>query len=155
MGTSTETMGDGFMVVRRSMRSVEGVRMLGISWDPQPAFDKVDEGEVWPEGGDKFDEREETVEMVEALIDMFMVVWLQTEGWSVLYEVRADLACFKSCSGIHESSSAEYPFYRIRKEWEDRVLRWRMIFSISYSSCSLTRSGGGAGKFQPWTSFSR
>ena len=37
-------------------------------------FDRVDEGEVRPEGGDEFDEREETVERVEALIDMFMVV---------------------------------------------------------------------------------
>ena len=37
-------------------------------------FDRVDEGEVWPEGGDEFGEREETVERVEAPIDMFMVV---------------------------------------------------------------------------------
>ena len=36
-------------------------------------FDRVEEGEVWPEGEDMFDEREETVEMVEASIDMFMV----------------------------------------------------------------------------------
>ena len=76
------------------------------------------------------------------------------EGWSFLYEVRADLACFKSCSGTHESSSAEYPFHWIRNEREDGVLQWRMIFSISYSSSPLIRSGEGAGKFQPWTSFS-
>ena len=37
-------------------------------------FDRVDEGEVWPEGGDEFGEREETVERVEASIDMFKVV---------------------------------------------------------------------------------
>ena len=37
-------------------------------------FDRVDEGEVRPEGGDEFDEREEKVERVEALIDMFVVV---------------------------------------------------------------------------------
>ena len=61
-------------------------------------FDKVDKGEVWPEGGDKFDEREKTVEMVEASIDMFVVVCFyegdegrKTEGWSVLYEVRAEV----------------------------------------------------------------
>ena len=36
-------------------------------------FDRVDKGEVWPEGGDEFGEREETVERVEALIDIFMV----------------------------------------------------------------------------------
>ena len=109
-----------------------------------------------------FNEREEIVEILDALIDMFVVVcfyegdegW-KTEGWSVLYEVRADLACFKSYSGIHKSSSAEYPFYWIGKEREDGVLWWRMIFLISYSSCPLTRSGGGVGKFQLWTSFSR
>ena len=77
------------------------------------------------------------------------------EGWSFLYEVRADLACFKSHSGTHESSSAEYPFHQIRKEREDGVPWWRMFFSISYSSSPLIRSGGGAGKFRPWTSFSR
>ena len=100
--------------------------------------------------------------MVEASIDMFVVVCFyegdegrKTEGWSVLYEVRVDLAGFKSCSGTHESSSAKYPFHRIRKEWEDRVLWWHMIFSISYSSSPLIRSGGGTGKFRPWTSFSR
>ena len=36
-------------------------------------FDRVDEGEVRPKGGDEFGEREETVERVEALIDMFVV----------------------------------------------------------------------------------
>ena len=36
-------------------------------------FDRVDEGEVRPEGGDEFSEREETVERVEASIDMFVV----------------------------------------------------------------------------------
>ena len=76
------------------------------------------------------------------------------EGWSFLYEVRADLAFFKSRSGTQESSSAEYPFHWIRKEQEDGVPRWRIIFSISYSSSPLIRSGGGAGKFLPWTSFS-
>ena len=34
----------------------------------------MDEGEVRPEGGDEFGEREETVERVEALIDMVVVV---------------------------------------------------------------------------------
>ena len=52
-----------------------------------------------------------------------------------------DLACLRFRLGIQESSSlAEYPFHQIRKEWEDGVLRWHMIFSISYSS---SRSGGG------------
>ena len=37
-------------------------------------FDRIDEGEVWPEGGDEFGKREETVERVEALIAMFVVV---------------------------------------------------------------------------------
>ena len=59
--------------------------------------------------------------------------------------MRADLACFKSCSGTQESSLAEYPFHRIRKEREDGVLRWHMIFSISYSSSPLIRSGGVQG----------
>ena len=59
-----------------------------------------------------------------------------------------DLACFKSRSGTHESSSVKYPYHRIRKEWENGVLRWHMIFSISYSSSLLIRSGGGAGKFR-------
>ena len=40
-------------------------------------FDWVEEEEVRPEGGDMFDEREEIVDTVDALIDMFMVVWLQ------------------------------------------------------------------------------
>ena len=62
-----------------------------------------------------------------------------------LYEVRVDLACFRFCSGTQESSLAEYPFYRIRKEQEDGVQRWRMIFSISYSSSLLIRSGGVQG----------
>ena len=69
------------------------------------------------------------------------------EGWSFLYKVRADLACFKPCSGTHESSSAEYLFHRIRKEQEDGAPWWCMIFSISYSSSPLIRSGGGAGKW--------
>ena len=34
----------------------------------------VEEGEVQPKEEDMFDEREETVEMVEASIDMFVVV---------------------------------------------------------------------------------
>ena len=37
-------------------------------------FDRIDEGEVQPEGGDGFGERKETVERVEASIDMFVVV---------------------------------------------------------------------------------
>ena len=37
-------------------------------------FDRVDEGEVRPKGGDEFNEREEKVKRVEALIDIFVVV---------------------------------------------------------------------------------
>ena len=77
------------------------------------------------------------------------------EGWSLLYEARAELACFRSRSGTQESSSAEYPFHRIRKEREDGVPRWCMIFSILYSSSPSIRSGGGTGKFLLWMSFSR
>ena len=73
----------------------------------------------------------------------------------ILYEARADLAFFKSRSGTQESSSAEYPFHRIRKEQEDGVPQWHMIFSILYSSSPSIRSGGGAGKFLLWTSFSQ
>ena len=76
------------------------------------------------------------------------------EGWSFLYKVREDLACFRFRSGTQESSSAEYPFHWIRKEREDGVLRWHMIFLISYSSSPLIRSGGGAGKFRSWILFS-
>ena len=39
-------------------------------------FDWIEEGEVWPEGEIMFDEREEIVETVDALIDMSVVVWL-------------------------------------------------------------------------------
>ena len=54
--------------------------------------------------------------------------------------------CFRFCSGIQESSSAEYPFHRIRNKHFVGVPRWHRIFSISYSSLPLIRSGGGDGK---------
>ena len=69
--------------------------------------------------------------------------------------VRADFACFRFRSGIQESSSAEYPFHRIRNECLVGVPRWRKIFSTSYSSSPSIRSGGGDGKLGPWTVFSR
>ena len=81
--------------------------------------------------------------------------WGNEDRWmEFLYDERADLACFKSCSGTQESSSAEYPFHRIRKEQKVRDPQCRIIFSISYSSSLLIRSGGGAGKFFPCTVFS-
>ena len=76
-------------------------------------------------------------------------------GWSLLYVVRVDLACFKVRSGIQESSLAKYPFHRIRNECLVRVPRWCRIFSTLYSSSPLLRSGGGDGKLGPWTVFSR
>ena len=71
-----DKMGDGFTVeiVECFMQSAEGVRTLRAAEDPQPAFDWVEEGEVWPEGGDISDEREEIVETVDALVDMSLVV---------------------------------------------------------------------------------
>ena len=76
-------------------------------------------------------------------------------GWSLLYAARMDFACFKFRSGIQESSSAEYPFHWIRNEWLARVPWWHRIFSTSYSSSSLIRSGGGDGKLGPCTMFSQ
>ena len=74
-------------------------------------------------------------------------------GWSLLYVTRVGLACFKFCSGIQESSLAEYPFHQIRNEHLVRVPWCRKIFSISYSSSLLIRSGGGEGKFVLWMAF--
>ena len=45
--------------------------MSGISEDPQPVFDWIEEGEVQPEGGDTLEEGEDIVEIVDALRDMF------------------------------------------------------------------------------------
>ena len=73
--------------------------------------------------------------------------------WSLLYVVRADLACFKFYSGIQESSLTEYPFHQIRNECLVGVLRWCRIFLTSYSSSPSIRSGGGDGKLGPWTVF--
>ena len=64
-------------------------------------------------------------------------------GWSLLYVVRADFACFRFHSGIQESSSAEYPFHQIRNEHLVRVPQWCRTFSTLYSSSPLIRSGGG------------
>ena len=75
-------------------------------------------------------------------------------GWSLLYAVRVGFAWFKFCSGIQESSSAEYPFHQIRNECLVGVLRWHRIFLTLYSSFLLIRSGGGDGKLGPWTLFS-
>ena len=68
-------------------------------------------------------------------------------GWSLLYATRADFVCFKSRSGTHESSSAEYPFHWIRNERLVGVPWWHRIFLISYSSSPLIRSGGGDGNW--------
>ena len=68
-------------------------------------------------------------------------------GCLFLYSQRADLECFKLCSGSHESSSVENSFHLIRKERWEGGLRWRRIFSISYSSSPSIRSGGGFRKF--------
>ena len=88
-------------------------------------------------------------------VELRVGVGEKTEGWSFLYSSRADFACFNSRSAIQESSSAEYPFHRIKNMRADGEPRWRKIFSISYSSSPSIKSGGGAGKFRPWTSFSR
>ena len=73
----------------------------------------------------------------------------KTAGWSLLYAIRADLAFFRFRSGIQESPSAEYPFHRIRNDRLVGVPWWHRIFSTSYSSCPLIRSGGGNGKLGP------
>ena len=75
------------------------------------------------------------------------------KGCLFLYSERADFECFKFRSDSQESSSAENPFHHIRKERLDRAPRWHRIFSISYSSSPSIRSGGGFGKFGPWTGF--
>ena len=75
------------------------------------------------------------------------------EGCLFLYSVRADFECFKFLSGSQELSSAKNPFHRIRKERLDGGPQWCKIFSISYSSLPLIRSGGGFGKFGLWTGF--
>ena len=75
-------------------------------------------------------------------------------GWSLLYAARVDFAFFKFCSGIHESSLAEYPFHWIRNEQLVGVPQWRRIFLTSYSSSPLIRSGGGDGKLGLWIVFS-
>ena len=69
----TKRMGENFTegVVEGSMQSEEGVGMSGISEDSQPVFNWIEEGEVWPEGGDKLEEGEDIVEIVDALRDMF------------------------------------------------------------------------------------
>ena len=71
---STDKMEDGFTegVIEVSMQLTGGVGRLGISKDPQPAFNWLEEGEVQPEEGDKSEEREKTGEMVDALMDMFV-----------------------------------------------------------------------------------
>ena len=53
--------------------------MLGISEDPQPVFNRVEEGEAGSEGEGILGEREDRVEMEDALGDMFVVVWLRGE----------------------------------------------------------------------------
>lgn len=74
MGTSTDKMGNDFTegVIKDSMRLAGRVGRKGISEDPQPAFNWIEEEEVWPEGGDKSVEREEAVEMEDTLMDMFI-----------------------------------------------------------------------------------
>ena len=64
-----------------------------------------------------------------------------------------DFAFLRSRSGIQESSLAEYPFHRIRKDRQDGGPLWHKIRSISYSSSPAIRSGGGFGKFGPCTLF--
>ena len=74
-------------------------------------------------------------------------------GCCFLWSFKVDFAFLRSCSGTQKSSSAEYPFHRIRKDHWDKGPLWRKIHSISYSSSPMIRSGGGAGKFGPCTLF--
>ena len=78
----------------------------------------------------------------------------KADRWSVLYSRRALVAWERFASGVQESSSAEYPFHRIRKEQFRDVPQWHRIWSISYSSSPAIRSGGGFGKFGLCTVFS-
>ena len=78
----------------------------------------------------------------------------KTEGWSFLSSSRVDFVCFNSCSAIQESSSAEYPFHQIRYMHADGAPQWWRIFSILYSFSPSIKSGGGAGKLEPWIEFS-
>src|ERR1700730_8732346 len=59
-------------------------------------------------------------------------------------------------TGSHELCASEYPFHLIR--YCSVLARpWRRLSRISstlYSSSPATMSGGGSGKFGPWTSVS-
>ena len=87
--------------------------------------------------------------------EITLILGGKAKGWRTLYSWRASLAWERLASGVHESSSAEYPFHWIRKEQFQGVPRWRKIWSISYSSSPAIRSGGGFGKFRLCTVFSR
>ena len=75
-------------------------------------------------------------------------------GCCFLYSARAVFECLRFRSGSQESSLAENPFHQIRKKWFDSDPQWHRIFSISYSSSPVIRSGGGFRKFGPWMGFS-
>ena len=74
-------------------------------------------------------------------------------GMSLFIIIQSGLVFLRSCSGIQESSLAEYPFHQIRKDHWDGEPLWHKIWSILYSSSPAIRSGGEVGKFGLYTSF--
>ena len=69
----TERIGEGFAreIIEDSRQSIGGVGMPATSGDPQPALDLVEEGVEQPEEEGEIWEGEDTVDMVNALRDMF------------------------------------------------------------------------------------
>ena len=62
----------GFHAMRRRSRVI---RDMYVSEDPQPVFDRVEEGEGDSEGEGTLGKREDIVEMEDALRDMFQWLW--------------------------------------------------------------------------------
>ena len=69
--------------------------------------------------------------------------------WGVeAYKLSAE---FVHVVGFHIFSAAEYPFQDTRYCFCSRIPRCERILSISYSSSSPIRSGGGLEKFGPYS----
>ena len=138
-----------------------GDPLPSLRGSPQPALDLVEVGEELQEERSEIVGREDTVEIKEALVDIMVREW----RWRVRRGKRqGEVFCMRqertwhfsdSVLGFQESSSAEYPFHRIRNDRLVGVPRWRRIFTISYSFSPLIRSGGGEGKLGLWTAFLR
>ena len=75
-------MGEEFTegIVEGSTQGGGEVGLLGISEDPQPAFDRVEEGEGDRGGEGTLEVREDIVETEDALRDMFLMVVVRLRG---------------------------------------------------------------------------